>query len=106
MMTSQRLTASLSSLDAALAALLDGIEPVATVEVPLTEALGSIAAELPPLKALPPFDMAVIDGWASRSRDLVGASPYSPLPLNGLPVWVETGDRLPEGCDCVIDPDL
>jgi molybdopterin molybdotransferase len=106
MMTPQRLKASLTSLDATLAALLEGIEPVAPVELPLTEALGCIAAELPPLNALPAFDMAAVDGWAFRSRDLVGASSYSPLPLTGSPVWVEAGDRIPKGCDCVIDPDL
>src|SRR3954470_10130411 len=106
MMTPQRLTASLTSLDATLAALLAGITPVARVELPLTEALGCIAAELAPLKALPAFDIAAVDGWAFRSRDLVGASSYSPLPLAGSPVWVEAGDRMPEGCDCVIDPDL
>jgi molybdopterin molybdotransferase len=106
MMTPQRLTASLTSLDATLAALLEGIMPVVPVELPLTEALGCIAAGMPPLKALPAFDAAAVDGWAFRSRDLVGASPYSPLPLTGSPIWVEAGDRLPEGCDCVIDPDL
>jgi molybdopterin biosynthesis enzyme len=106
MMTPQRLTATLTSLDATLAALLEGIAPVAPVELPLSEAPGCIAAELPPLKALPAFDAAAVDGWAFRSRDLVGASPYSPLPLTGSPVWVETGDHMPEGCDCVIDPDL
>jgi molybdopterin molybdotransferase len=106
MMTPQRLTASLTSLDATLAALLAGIEPVAPVEIPLGEAPGCIAAERPPLKALPAFDMAAADGWAFRSRDLVGASPYSPLALTGSPAWVEAGDRMPEGCDCVIDPDL
>jgi molybdopterin biosynthesis enzyme len=106
MMTPQRLTASLTSLDATLAALLAGIEPVAPVELPLTEVSGCIAAELPPLKALPAFDIAAVDGWAFASRDLVGASPYSPLALTGSPVWVEAGDRMPEGYDCVIDPDL
>jgi molybdopterin biosynthesis enzyme len=106
MTSPQRLTASLTSLDATLAALLAGIGPVAPVELPLTEALGSIAAELPPLKALPAFDVAAADGWAFRSRDLVGASSYSPLPLIGSPHWVEAGDRIPKGCDCVIDPDL
>jgi molybdopterin molybdotransferase len=106
MMTPQRLTASLTSLDATLAALVAGVGPVAPVELPLTAALGCIAAELPPLKALPAFDMAAVDGWAFRSRDLVGASSYSPLPLAASPVWVEAGDRIPEGCDCVIDPDL
>jgi molybdopterin molybdotransferase len=106
MMTPQRLTSSLTSLEATLAALLQGIKPVAPVEFPLSEALGCVAAELAPLKALPAFDMAAVDGWAFRSRDLVGASSYSPLALTGSPVWVEAGDRLPEGCDCVIDPDL
>jgi molybdopterin molybdotransferase len=106
MMTPQRLTASLSSLDAALAALLEGVEPVAAVELPLSEAPGCIAAELPPLKALPAFDVAALDGWAFASRGLVGASPYSPLALIGSPVWIEAGDRILEGCDCVVDPDL
>jgi molybdopterin biosynthesis enzyme len=106
MMTPQRLPASLTSLDAALAALLTGIGPVAPVELPLSEALACVAAEPPPLKALPAFDMTVVDGWAFRSRDLVGASSYSPLPVTGAPVWVEAGDRMPDGCDCVIDPDL
>jgi molybdopterin biosynthesis enzyme len=106
MMTPQRLTASLTSLDAALAALLSGIAPVAPVELSLSHTLGCIAAEPPPLKALPAFDMAIVDGWAFRSRDLVGASSYSPLPLVVSPVWVEAGDGMPEGCDCVIDPDL
>jgi molybdopterin molybdotransferase len=106
MMTPQRLMASLTPLDATLAALFEGITPVARVELPLAEAPGCIAAELPLLKALPAFDMAAVDGWAFRSRDLVGASPYSPLPLTGSPVWVEAGDRIPKGCDCVIDPDL
>jgi molybdopterin molybdotransferase len=106
MMTPQRLMASLTSLDATLAALLEGIMPVVPVELRLTEAPGCIAADMPPLNALPAFDMAAVDGWAFRSRELVGASSYSPLPLTGSPVWVEAGDRIPKGCDCVIDADL
>lgn len=101
----QRLPASLTPLDVALAALLDGLAPVAPIELPLAEALGCIAAEMPPLKAHPPQDIAASDGWASRARDLVGASSYSPVPLATPPVWVEAGDALPEGCDCVLDSD-
>jgi molybdopterin biosynthesis enzyme len=37
--------------------------------------------------------------------DLVGASSYSPLPLSALPVWVETGEAIPDDCDCVLDSD-
>jgi molybdopterin biosynthesis enzyme len=60
---------------------------------------------MPPLKAHPPRDTAVSDGWALHARDLVGASSYSPLPLSAPPVWVDAGDPMPEGCDCVIDAD-
>jgi len=102
----QRLPASLTPLDAALAALLHRLKPVAPVELPLADALGCVAAEMSPLKAFPSCDIAAADGWAFRARDLVGASSYSPLPLAISPVWVEAGDAMPEACDCVIDADL
>jgi molybdopterin biosynthesis enzyme len=105
MISTQRLSASLTPLDAALAALLQDLSPVAPIEIPLAEALGCIAAEMPPLEAHPPHDVAASDGWALRARDLVGASSYSPLPPAASPVWVEAGDAMPEGCDCVIDCD-
>jgi len=102
----QRLPASLTPLDLALAALLDRLEPVALVELPLAQALGCIAAEMPPLTAVPPCDIAAADGFAFCARDLVGASSYSPLPLAESLAWVEAGDVIPQGCDCVIDADL
>ena len=106
MIPTQRLPATLTSLDAALAALLHRLEPVAAEALPLAEALGCVAADLPPLQAYPRRDVAVTDGWALRARDLVGASSYSPLPLAASPVWVEAGEAIPAGCDCVIDADL
>jgi molybdopterin biosynthesis enzyme len=105
MIPTQRLPSSLTPLDVALATLLDRLEPVAPVELPLADALGCVAADIPPLKAHPPQDIAAADGWALRARDLVGASSYSPLPLAISPIWVEAGDAMPEGCDCVIDTD-
>jgi molybdopterin biosynthesis enzyme len=105
MITTQRLPAALTPLDTALAMLLEGVEPVASIELRLAEALGCVAAEPRALKAAPAFDVAAVDGWAFCARALVGASSYSPLPLTGSPVWVEAGDRMPEGCDCVIDSD-
>jgi len=105
MTKTQRLPASLTPLDVALAALLRGLAPVAPVELALADALGCIAAEMPPLRANPPRDIAASDGWALRAGDLVGASSYSPLPLAKSPVWVEAGDVMPEACDCVIDSD-
>jgi molybdopterin biosynthesis enzyme len=106
MTATQRLPPSLTPLDAALALLLDGIAPVAPRELPLAEAVGCIAAQMPPLHAFPACDVAAADGWAFRARDLVGASSYSPLPLAQPPVWVEAGDAMPGGCDCVVDADL
>jgi molybdopterin biosynthesis enzyme len=106
MVPTQRLPASLTPLDVALAALLDRLEPVAAVELPLADAPGCVAADMPPLKAHPPREIAAADGWALRARDLVGASSYSPLPLAISPLWVEAGDPMPEGCDCVVDSDL
>jgi molybdopterin molybdotransferase len=103
MVAPQRLPASLTPLDVALAALLDRLEPVAPIELALAEALGCVAADVPVLRALPPCDSAAADGWALRARDLVGASSYSPLLLANLPVWVEAGDPMPDGCDCVVD---
>jgi molybdopterin biosynthesis enzyme len=105
MIPTQRLPASLTPLDVALAALLDRLGPVAPVQLPLADALGCIAADMPPLPAHPPHDIAASDGWALRARDLVGASSYSPLPSATSPVWVEAGDAMPEACDCVVDSD-
>jgi len=105
MVTSQRLPASLTPLDAALGALLRDRGPVAPVELPLAEALRCIAAEMPPLPAHPPHDIAASDGFAFRANDLVGASSYSPLALAAAPVWVEAGNAIPGGCDCVLDCD-
>src|ERR1700755_35665 len=106
MIATQRLPAALTPLDTALARLLEGIEPVASIELPLVAAPGCAAAEAPPLQAQPAFDVAAVDGWAFCARDLVGASSYSPLPLAGSPVWVEAGDRMPSGSDCVVGSEL
>lgn len=101
----QRLPPSLTPLDTALAALLRGVDPVAPVEVPPAEAIGCIAAGTPLLAAHPPRDIAAADGWALRAHDLVGASSYAPLPLTQEPAWVEAGEAMPAGCDCVLDAD-
>ncbi|MDI1262931.1 MAG: molybdopterin-binding protein [bacterium] len=105
MTANQRLPHSLTPLDTALAALLGGVEPVAPQELDLPEALRCIAADMPPLDAHPPRDVAAVDGYAFSSRELVGASSYSPLPLAAPPVWVEAGAAMPGGCDCVLDAD-
>jgi molybdopterin biosynthesis enzyme len=103
MVPTQRLPVSLTPLDAARAALLQRLGLVAPVELPLADALGCVASDMPPLKPLPPRDVAALDGWALRARDLAGASSYTPLPLAVSPPWVEAGEPMPEHCDCVVD---
>ncbi len=105
MTSNQRLPVSLTPLDTVLGALLNELAPVAPIELPLAEALGCVAAEMAPLKASPPYDIATADGWALRSSDLVGASSYSPVPLMKSPVWVEAGAAMPDNCDCVVAVD-
>ena len=76
------------------------------IELPIAETLGAVSAEVPLPCPFPKSDFAVTDGWAFCAQDLVGASSYSPLPLAGPPVWVEAGDPMPSGSDCVVDSDL
>lgn len=101
----QHLPPSLTPFEIALAALLKGLDPLAPVELPLTEAAGCIAAGNPLLAAQPPRDVAAADGWALCANDLVGASSYSPLLPATAPAWVDAGDAMPAGCDCVLDAD-
>lgn len=95
---------TLTGLDAALAVLLDALAPVEPIELAVADAIGCVAAPMPALaRALPVRSIAMIDGWALTSVDLAGASSYAPVPLTSVPVWVEAGDTVPEGCDCVLD---
>jgi molybdopterin biosynthesis enzyme len=101
----QRLPASLTSLDAALAALLRNLAPVTPIELPLVDAVGCVAADIPRFEPVPPRDVAANDGWAFSARDLVGASSYSPLSLAAPPIWIEAGAPMPDRCDCIVDAD-
>lgn len=87
--------------------------PPGTEQVPLAGAAGRVlAADLLAPGPLPPADRALVDGWALRAEDTVGASAYSPLFAQGLapgePVLPGTaaplsaGDPLPAGADAVL----
>jgi molybdopterin biosynthesis enzyme len=101
----QRLPPSLTPLDLALEAVLRELDPVAANERPPLGASPREAGDMPELRRWPPHDVAAIDGWALRASELVGASSYTPLPLTKQPAWVEAGERIPDGCDCVLDED-
>jgi molybdopterin biosynthesis enzyme len=104
-MITQRLPASLTPLETAVAILLHGLEAVAPGELPLAEALGSVAAEMPALPLVPGHNLAAADGWAVNANDVLGASSYSPLAPVRPPTWVDVGDAMPQHCDCVLDVD-
>ena len=97
---------SLTPLDHALAHLLDGLAPVRPVRMPVGEAIGLVAAEsvLAP-GAVPAGAVALRDGIAVTSSDLVGASAYAPALLMTAPAVVGIGDPLPAGCDAVLPAD-
>ena len=105
MKTTQRLPATLTPLDVARGALLRELKPVAPDERQPPDTTGCSVVGMPELKAWPLQDVAAVDGWALHASDLVGASSYSPLPLMTKPVWVEAGEGIPDGCDCVLDDD-
>jgi molybdopterin biosynthesis enzyme len=102
MYATQRLPASLTPLDAALDVLLEAVRPAAASGSPSP---GNATLGFGGLRAWPLHDIAAVDGWALRASDLVGASSYTPVPLIRTPLWVEAGDRVPDGCDCVLDED-
>ncbi|WP_439923039.1 molybdopterin-binding protein [Nitrobacter sp. JJSN] len=104
-MVTQCLPASLTPLEAAVAVLLHELEAVTPEDLPLAEALGCVAAEMPALPSTPVYDLAAADGWAVNANDVVGVSSYSPLALARPPTWVNVGDAMPQHCDCVLDVD-
>jgi putative molybdopterin biosynthesis protein len=61
-------------------------KPVGTERLSLASALSRVVArDVPAAIDVPPFDRALVDGFAVRSADLAGASEASPatLTLNG-----------------------
>lgn len=104
-MVTQRLPASLTPLEIAVATLLRGLEAVTPEDLPLAEALGCVTAEMSALRSTPVHDLAAADGWAVNANDVVGASSYSPLAVARPPTWVNVGDAMPQHCDCVLDLD-
>ncbi|MEN8234711.1 MAG: gephyrin-like molybdotransferase Glp [Actinomycetota bacterium] len=109
-----------SSVEDALAAALDGIEPLPPEPVPVTEAAGRVLAEdVVSSVNVPPFRRATMDGYAVVAEDTYGASAYNPLPLRvvgssmpgatpaeavepGTCVRIMTGAPLPDGADAVL----
>lgn len=108
------------SLEAALQRIIDSIEPLPPVSVPLLQAADRFLAEklISPVN-LPGFDNSAMDGYAVRAVDVSKASVETPATLRligraaagevfsgelttGTCVRVFTGSALPAGADAVI----
>ena len=105
------------SVDEAIEAILARARPLPAIRVPLRAALGATLAE--DVRAdidLPPFDKALMDGYAVRSVDLaepgdhelrivaeIFAGQTSTRPLrSGEAALIMTGAPLPSGADAVV----
>jgi molybdopterin molybdotransferase len=100
----------------ALAAILENARALPPADSPLLEAVGCVLAEEVRADAdSPPFDKALVDGYAVRSCDLAGTdrrlalgetimagqTPSRPL-RPGEAAVIMTGAPLPPGCDAVV----
>lgn len=108
------------SVDEHVAAVLDGVAPLAPADVALADAAGLVLAG-PVVSGLdlPAFDNSAMDGYAVRLADVAGASPQAPallvvaddvaagaLPraalVPGRAARIMTGAPVPEGTEAVV----
>jgi molybdopterin molybdotransferase len=112
--------ASMVPFEEARERLLDSIQPLAPIELPLQEAFGCVLAEDVVAEFdMPPFSSSGMDGFAVRSKDVAGATPGSPVELRvvgraqigrrpdatvgwGEAVRIATGAPVPAGADCIV----
>ena len=74
-----------SSVEEALTAALDGINPLPPEGIPVTEAAGRVlAVDVDSTVNVPDFRRATMDGYAVHAEDTYGASAYNPIPLRVL----------------------
>jgi molybdopterin molybdotransferase len=104
----------------ALAQVIDGATPVATEQVPLTEAEGRVlAADLAARRTQPPQDVSAMDGYAVRAADVATAPvhlrvigevaagrPFEGEVGAGEAARIFTGGVLPAGSNTVVIQEL
>ncbi|MFC2993227.1 molybdopterin molybdotransferase MoeA [Halomonas tibetensis] len=104
--------AELQSVEQALAALLEGVEPLSTERLPCELAAGRILAEAVSARLdVPPFDNSAMDGyalhhddaggWLEVSQRIAAGAAGEPL-ARGTCARIFTGGAIPEGADCVV----
>lgn len=107
---------AMTSVEDALASVLDGVTATAIERVPLAAANGRVLAEdLRATRTQPPFDAAAMDGWAIRAAD--ASAPGARLRVAGEAaaghgfagalapgeaIRIFTGAPMPAGADTVV----
>ncbi|WP_192036995.1 gephyrin-like molybdotransferase Glp [Halomonas sp. YLGW01] len=105
-------SSELQSVEDALAALLEGVRPVASESITCEAAAGRVLAEDVAARLdVPTFDNSAMDGYALRAEDagqwlpvsqrIPAGAPAKPL-APGTCVRLFTGSELPPGADCVV----
>jgi len=110
----------LRSVEEARDDVLSRITALTPIELPLTDALGCVAAaDISSPVALPSFPSSAMDGFAVRASDVAGASPDRPVELkivgramighrpdatvgSGEAVAIATGAPVPAGADAIV----
>jgi molybdopterin molybdotransferase len=110
----------LISVEEARGRVLGGIEPLAPLRLPLTDAYGCVVAEdVVAIHDLPEFASSAMDGFAVRASDVAGATPSEPSELKivgralighqpegtvgaGEAMHIATGAPIPAGADAVV----
>ncbi len=110
----------LLSVEDAQERVLSQIQPLAPLQLPLTDAHGCVSAEdVVAMRDLPEFASSAMDGFAVRASDVVGATPGSPVELKivgramigrrpeavvggGEAIRIATGAPIPAGADSVV----
>lgn len=110
-------TRKLLSVDAALEQMLESIEPLPSMSIPLVQARGRVLCEnARARRSHPAFDVSAMDGYAVRSEDVVQAGaglllvgsiaagdeqPDAAIQA-GETMRIFTGARLPRGADAIL----
>jgi molybdopterin molybdotransferase len=112
------------SFEKAVQIVLENTPVLGTIEIPIIDARNMVLAEdLVSSDDIPPFDMAVIDGFAVHSADTCKASQFSPVTLKldgevkvgcfwpqpvepGHAIKVGMGAALPTGPDTVVSSEF
>ena len=100
--------------------MLAGIQPLAPLQLPLTDAYGCVVAQdVLATHDLPEFASSAMDGFAVRASDLAGATPTAPAELKivgralighepegtvgaGETMHIATGAPVPAGADAIV----